>query len=65
MSYSYAPAVKLPLWYQPDGSKTVTPDNFDDFTPFGGFTTPYAKQYYYAYMTCGVTYLYEDWAPVW
>lgn len=64
-TYTYAPAVQLPLWYQPDGTLTTNPANFDDFKPFGGFTAPYAKQYFYAYGVCGVTYLYEDWAPVW
>lgn len=64
-SYTYPSAAQLPVWYKPDGSKTVTPDNFDDFEPFGGYTSPYAKQYFYAYGTCGVTYLYEDWVPFW
>jgi hypothetical protein len=42
----------LPLWY-PHYSSPPQP-NFGDFTPFGGWTTPYMKQYADSPDTCGV-----------
>lgn len=60
-SYAYPPANTLPLWY----STTNGVASFDDFVAFGGFTTPYAKQFAKMTNTCGATYLYQDWAPVW
>jgi len=59
-TYSYAPAVALPLWYV----SLNDVQSFDDFVKFGGFTTPYAKQFKkYSEGTCGTSVLYEDWAP--
>jgi hypothetical protein len=41
-TYSYAPANGFPLWYiSLDGVADVN----TGFTAFGGFTTPYAKEY--------------------
>jgi hypothetical protein len=57
----YPPANTLPLWYSsPNGAA-----NFDDFVPFGGFTTPYAKQFVYMLGMCGASVIYQDWAPAW
>lgn len=52
----------LPLWYPrypDDKSPTLT-----DFTPFGGWTTPYAKQYAGNTLVCGVS-VDLDYAPAW
>jgi len=47
-----------PLWYAHyDGSP-----NFNDFTPFGGWTTPTAKQYSGTGSLCGFS-IDEDWHP--
>eukprot|EP00428_Durinskia_dybowskii_P077905 CAMPEP_0170354386 /NCGR_PEP_ID=MMETSP0117_2-20130122/75_1 /TAXON_ID=400756 /ORGANISM="Durinskia baltica, Strain CSIRO CS-38" /LENGTH=231 /DNA_ID=CAMNT_0010608341 /DNA_START=30 /DNA_END=726 /DNA_ORIENTATION=- len=60
-TYTYAPATSLPLWY----SSTNGEANFDDFTAFGGFTKPYAKQFLYMLNECGGSVVYQDWAPAW
>jgi hypothetical protein len=60
-SYSYVPATTLPLWY----SSLNNVASFDDFVPFGGFTTPYLKQYVYMLNECGGSVVYQDWLPVW
>lgn len=60
-SYTYAPATTLPLWY----SSLNEVASFDDFTAFGGFTKPYAKQFVYMLNTCNAGVLYQDWAPEW
>eukprot|EP01113_Clastostelium_recurvatum_P000658 TRINITY_DN10302_c0_g1_i4.p1 TRINITY_DN10302_c0_g1~~TRINITY_DN10302_c0_g1_i4.p1 ORF type:complete len:239 (+),score=42.98 TRINITY_DN10302_c0_g1_i4:185-901(+) len=48
----------LPLWYaNPNGQET-----FSDFAPFGGWTKPLIKQYYWYGNDCGATYD-ADWHP--
>jgi len=48
-SYSYAANKGLALWY---AHYDNTP-SFYDFVPFGGWTTPFAKQYAGDVATCG------------
>lgn len=61
-SYSYAPATKLPLWFKQDDGV----EDFSGFVPFGGFTSPVAKQFRSSYSLCGTsTTIGENWAPEW
>jgi len=56
-SYSYAPSLSFPLWYENlDGVAS-----FAGFTPFGGFTKPYAKQFSYTVSVCGASVVWEGW----
>ena len=57
----YEPANTLPLWY----SSLNGVASFDDFVAFGGFKTPYAKQFDYTYGVCTLYAVNQDWAPVW
>jgi len=59
-SYSYSKSLSLPLWYQSLNDVA----SFDDFKAFGGFTTPFAKEFSKSYV-CNAEYLYENWAPAW
>jgi hypothetical protein len=57
-SYSYGSS--LPLWYAHyDGSA-----EFSDFTSFGGWTTPYAKQFDGDTTMCSVS-VDKNWASSW
>jgi hypothetical protein len=60
VNYSYEPATNLPLRYEADDSHTAS---FDDFVPFGGFTEPFAKQFYYYVTNCNIS-VRQDWAPL-
>lgn len=60
-SYSYAPSLDFPLWYENIDEKA----SFSDFVQFGGFTVPYAKRYHYDVSVCNASVVYESWAPVW
>jgi hypothetical protein len=61
-SYSYQPATTLPLWYNAEDSHVAS---FDDFVPFGGFKSPFAKQFYYYVNMCNISVVWQDWAPSW
>ena len=49
-----------PLWYAHYDNKP----SFSDFSSFGGWTTPYAKQYQGDYTLCGFD-VDLDYAPTW
>jgi hypothetical protein len=59
-STSYVYGNYLPLWYPHYDNNP----SFSDFSSFGGWTTPYAKQYYNTNTVCdqGVD---KNWAPAW
>ena len=48
LSYTFSYASEYPLWY----AHYDWVDNFSDFTAFGGWTTPYMKQYAGEAITC-------------
>ena len=58
LSYSYG--ATNPLWYAHYDNKP----NFCDFSPFAGWSKPYAKQYLGTTSICGAS-IDEDWAPSW
>ncbi|EFA80366.1 hypothetical protein PPL_07200 [Heterostelium album PN500] len=46
----YTGGSPYPLWYNHNDTKP----SFDDFTPFGGWTSPASKQYFLQYSICNV-----------
>ncbi|EPB77543.1 hypothetical protein ANCCEY_03385 [Ancylostoma ceylanicum] len=53
-----AEASNVMLWYwfvYGNGTRNESPANFNDFRPFGGWTSPSAKQFGQSEIVCGVT----------
>lgn len=59
-STSFSYGSNLPLWYAHYDGKA----SFSDFSPFGGWSKPYAKQYNGDKTVCGVG-IDENYAPSW